>query len=274
MFAKFFIDRPRFAVVISLVLIIAGSICAYSLSVRQYPEVAPPQVNIWTTYPGADAEAVNKTVAIPIEEAINGVDDMLYMTSTANNQGVYDLTVTFEIGTDPDIAMVRVQNRLQEAMSSLPKEVNDEGIHVESTFSNLLGFIALTSPNATKDELFLTNYANSNIKNNLSRIHGMGKVQVIGASYSIRIWLDPEKLSSLGLSADDIISAIEEQNKQAALGSLGSSPSYNSESHEVLSVIAKGRLSDVSEFEDIVLKNSEGVTVKLKDAARKGSQPQ
>ena len=176
MFAKFFIDRPRFAVVISLVLIIAGSICAYSLSVRQYPEVAPPQVNIWTTYPGADAEAVNKTVAIPIEEAINGVDDMLYMTSAANNQGVYDLTVTFEIGTDPDIAMVRVQNRLQEAMSSLPKEVNDEGIHVESTFSNLLGFIALTSPNATKDELFLTNYANSNIKNNLSRIHGMGKV--------------------------------------------------------------------------------------------------
>ncbi len=268
MFAKFFIDRPRFAVVISLILIIAGGICAYSLSVRQYPEVAPPQVNIWTAYPGADAEAVNKTVAIPIEEAINGVDDMLYMTSTANNQGIYDLTITFDIGTDPDIAMVRVQNRLQEAMSSLPKEVNDEGIHVESTFSNLLAFIALTSPNATKDELFLTNYANSNLKNNLSRIHGMGKVQVIGASYSIRIWLDPEKLSSLGLSADDVISSIEDQNKQAALGSLGSSPSYHSKSHEVLSLIAKGRLSDVSEFEDIVLKNSEGVAVKLKDVAR------
>ena len=268
MFAKFFIDRPRFAVVISLILIIAGSICDYSLSVRQYPEVAPPQVNIWTSYPGADAEAVIKTVAIPIEEAVNGVDDMLYMTSTANNQGIYDLTVTFEIGTDPDIAMVRVQNRLQEAMSSLPKEVNDEGIHVESTFSNLLGFIALVSPNATKDELFLTNYANSNIKNNLSRVHGMGKVQVIGASYSIRIWLDPERLSSLGLSAYDVISAIEDQNKQAALGSLGASPSYNSKSHEVLSIIAKGRLSDISEFEDIVLKSSESGLIKLKDVGR------
>ncbi|MBR0247720.1 MAG: efflux RND transporter permease subunit [Synergistaceae bacterium] len=268
MSAKFFIDRPRFAVVISLILIIAGGICAYSLSVRQYPEVAPPQVNIWTSYPGADAEAVIKTVAIPIEEAVNGVDDMLYMTSTANNQGIYDLTITFEIGTDPDIAMVRVQNRLQEAMSQLPQEVNDEGIHVESTFSNLLGFIALTSPNATKDELFLTNYANANIKNNLSRVHGMGKVQVIGASYSIRIWLDPERLASFGLSADDVIAAIEDQNKQAALGSLGASPSYNSKSHEVLSVIAKGRLSDISEFEDIVLKSSEGGIIKLKDVAR------
>lgn len=269
MFAKFFINRPRFAVVISLFLIIAGGICAHSLSVRQYPEVAPPQVNIWTSYPGADAETVLKTVAIPIEEAVNGVDDMLYMTSTANNKGYYDLTVTFAIGTDPDMAMVRVQNRIQEAMSLLPKEVVDEGIHVESTFSNLLAFIALTSPNATKDELFLTNYANKNLKNNLSRIKGMGKVQVIGASYSIRIWLDPDKLSSLGMSAADIISAIEDQNKQAALGSIGSSPvNNNSNSHEVLSIITKGRLLDISEFENITIKNAKNANIKLKDVAR------
>lgn len=268
MFSKFFIQRPRFAVVISLILIIAGAICAYSLPVRQYPEVAPPQVNIYTSYPGADAETVAKTVAIPIEEAVNGVDDMLYMASSTNNRGYYDLTVTFKIGTDPDIAMVRVQNRIQEAMSSLPKEVVNEGIHVEVTFSNLLGFLAITSPNATKDELFLTNYANKNIKNNLSRIKGMGKVQVIGASYTIRIWLYPDRLSLMGLNVFDVVSAIEDQNKQAALGTLGTSPSFNSDSHEVLSLITKGRLSDISEFENISLKSSEGRNIKLKDVAR------
>lgn len=270
MFAKFFIDRPRFAIVISLFLIMVGGVCAFSLPVRQYPEVAPPQVDIYTSYPGADAETLIKTVAIPIEEAVNGVDDMLYMTSATNNQGVYELVVTFEIGTDPDIAMVRVQNRLQEAMSSLPKEVSDEGIHVESTFSNLLGFIALTSPNATKDELFLTNYANKNVKNNLSRIHGMGKVQVLGASYAMRIWLNPERLASFNLSASDVIAAIESQNKQAALGSLGAAPSDKNDDgdHEVISIIAKGRMTEISEFEDISLASSEGRIIKLKDVAR------
>ena len=268
MLAKFFINRPRFAIVISLVLMIAGGICAYSLSVRQYPEVAPPQVEIWTLYPGADAETLAKTVAIPIEEAVNGVDDMLYMASSTNNKGYYSLTVVFEIGTDSDIAMVRVQNRIQEAMSSLPKEVVNEGIHVDATFSNLLGFIALTSPNATRDELFLTNYANKSVKNTLSRIQGMGNVQVIGASYAIRIWLDPERLSLMGLSASDVITAIEEQNKQAALGSLGTTPAPNSGSYEVLSIVSKGRLSEVSEFENISLKSSEGRIIKLKDVAR------
>ena len=270
MFAKFFIERPRFAIVISLFLIIVGGVCAFSLSIREYPSVAPPQVNIWTSYPGADAETVIKTVAIPIEEAVNGVDDMLYMASSSNNQGVYDLTVTFEIGTDPDLAMVRVQNRLQEAMSLLPKEVSSEGIHVEETFSNLLGFVALTSPNATRDELFLTNYANKNVKNNLSRIHGMGKVQVIGASYAVRIWLNPERLTSFNLSASDVIAAIESQNKQAALGSLGASPSSNpdNDNNEVISIIAKGRMTDISEFEDISLTSSGGRIVKLKDVAR------
>ncbi len=264
MSANFFIKRPRFAVVISLFLLIAGSICAYSLSIRQYPEVAPTQINISTSYAGADAETIAKTVAMPIEEAVNGVSDMLYMTSSANNKGYYDLTVTFEIGTDPDMALVRVQNKIQEAMSLLPKEVLDEGIHVASTFSNLLGFIALTSPNSTRNELFLSNYANNNVKNTLSRIKGMGNVQVIGASYAVRVWLDTERLSSLGLSASDVITAIEEQNKQAALGSIGASPSKNSKNHEVLSIIAKGRLSDASEFENITLKDS----VKLKDVAR------
>ena len=268
MFSEFFIRRPRFAAVISLALMIAGVICAFRLPVRQYPEVAPPQVEIWTSWPGADAKSLVQSVAVPIEEAVNGVDDMLYMSSSANNSGYYDLTVTFRVGTDPDMAMVRVQNRIQEAMASLPKEVSNEGIHVESTFSNLLGFVALVSPNSTHDELFLTNYANKNVKNTFSRIRGMGKVQVIGAAYTLRIWLDPERLASLGLSAENVISAVEAQNKQAALGSAGASPSYDSDSHMVYSLITKGRLSDVGDFESIVLKNDGGRMILLGDVAR------
>lgn len=268
MFAEFFIRRPRFAVVISLVLMIAGAICAFRLPVRQYPEVAPPQVNIWTSYPGADAQSLIDTVAVPIEEAVNGVDDMLYMSSSANNSGYYDLTVTFKIGTAPDNALMRVQNRIQEAMSSLPKEVVNEGIHVEFSFSNLLGFVALVSPKATRDELFLTNYAHKNVKNTFSRIPGMGAVGVIGASYTMRIWLDPERLSALGLSTDDVIAAIESQNKQAALGKAGATPSYDSDSHLVYSLVTKGRLSEVGDFERIVLKNDGGRLIQLKDVAR------
>ena len=268
MFSEFFIRRPRFAAVISLALMIAGIICAFRLPVRQYPEVAPPKVEIWTTWPGADARSLMQSVGVPIEEAVNGVDDMLYMSSSANNSGYYDLSVTFRVGTDPDMAMVRVQNRIQEAMSSLPKEVSNEGLHVDSTFSNLLGFVALVSPNSTHDELFLTNYANKNVKKTFARIQGMGNVQVIGAAYTLRIWLDPERLASLGLSAEDVISAVEAQNKQAALGSAGASPSYDSDSHMVYSLITKGRLSDVGDFESIVLKNDGGRLILLGDVAR------
>lgn len=268
MFSEFFIRRPRFAAVISLALMIAGIICAFRLPVRQYPEVAPPKVEIWTTWPGADARSLMQSVGVPIEEAVNGVDDMLYMSSSANNSGYYDLSVTFRVGTDPDMAMVRVQNRIQEAMASLPKEVSNEGLHVDSTFSNLLGFVALVSPNSTHDELFLTNYANKNVKKTFARIQGMGNVQVIGAAYTLRIWLDPERLASLGLSAEDVISAVEAQNKQAALGSAGASPSYDSDSHMVYSLITKGRLSDVGDFESIVLKNDGGRLILLGDVAR------
>ena len=275
MFSEFFIRRPRFAVVISLVLMITGGICAFRLPVRQYPEVAPPKVEIWTNYPGADAQSLIESVAVPIEEAVNGVDDMLYMSSSANNSGYYSLNVTFKIGTDPDMAMVRVQNRIQEAMSLLPKEVAEEGLHVDTTLSNVLGYIALVSPNATHDELFLSNYAHKHVKNIFSRIHGVGNVQVIGASYTIRIWLNPERLSSLGLSAEDVISAIESQNKQAALGSIGASPSYSSESGRthtgtqlIYSLITKGRLSDTGDFERIVIRNDGSRVIQLSDVAR------
>lgn len=268
MFSEFFIRRPRFAAVISLALMIAGAICAFRLPVRQYPEVAPPKVEIWTSWPGADAQSLMQSVGVPIEEAVNGVDDMLYMSSSANNSGYYDLSVTFRVGTDSDMAMVRVQNRIQQAMASLPKEVNEEGMHVEATFSNLLGFVALMSPNSTHDELFLTNYAARNIQKTLSRIRGMGNVGVIGASYAIRIWLDPERLASLGLSAEDVISAIEAQNKQAALGSTGATPAYDSDSHMVYALTTKGRLSDAGDFEHIVLKNDGGRLILLGDVAR------
>lgn len=266
MFSKFFIHRPRFAVVISCFLMIAGGICAYSLPVKQYPDVAPPQIQVWTSYPGADAQTLANSVGTPIEEAVNGVEDMLYMSSTSSNNGEYSLSITFKTGTNTNMALVKVQNKVQQATSQLPQAVTANGITVEASFSNMLGFLALVSPKGTRDELFLTDYANSSVKNRLSRIPGMGNIQVMGSAYSMRIWVDPDKLASLGMSAGEVASAITKQNKQAALGSIGAAPSENTSM--VYSLVAQGRLTNASEFENIILKNSDGVTVKLKDVAK------
>ena len=269
MFARFFIERPRFAIVISCFLLLSGAVCGWMLPIKQYPDVAPPQVCVSATYPGADAETLARTVAVPLEEAINGVEGMIYMSSTSSSTGTYDLTVTFATGTDPNMDLVKVQNRIQQATALLPGEVTARGVSAESSFSNILGFIGLVSPNGTQDSLSLTNYASSNVKNTLGRIPGMGNVQVMGAQYSMRIWVDPQKLASLGMTASDVAAAITSQNKQAALGSIGSAPGGGPDTPMVYSITAEGRLTAASQFEDIIVKRTaEGALVRLKDVAR------
>ena len=174
----------------------------------------PPQIQVHATYPGADAETLINSVASPLEEAINGVDGMIYMNSTSSNSGYYSLTVTFKTGTDPDMALVKVQNRVQQATPLLPSEVTQRGLTTSTSFSDTLGFFALSSPNGTRDELFLSDYANNNIANVLRRVPGMGDIRLFGAKYSIRIWLDPERLAALGIAPTDVANAIRSQNRQ------------------------------------------------------------
>jgi len=268
MLSKFFIEHPRFAMVISVVLVLAGAIAAFNLPIKQYPDVAPPQIRVTAEYPGADAETLANTVGVPLEEAINGVDDMIYMESTSSNTGRYTLTITFRTGTDPDISLVKVQNRVQQAEPLLPREVTARGIQTATMFSDTLGFVALISPNGTRDSNFLVDYASNNVKNALGRVPGVGDVRVFGSKYSIRIWLDPERLASLGLSTSDIISAIENQNRQASLGAIGAAPG-NENTPLVYTLITRGRLQNVRQFEDIVVRTTpDGTMVKLKDVAR------
>ena len=269
MFSKFFIRRPRFAIVIASILMISGALCAFRLPVTQYPNIAPPQIRVIASYPGADAQTIAATVGTPIEEAINGIENMIYMASSSSNNGTYALTITFENGTDSDNALIKVQNKIQQTSARLPQIVRSMGISVFAAFSSMIGMVALSSPNGTRDELYLTNYANSSVANRLKRIAGMGDVSIIGTPYSIRIWLDPDKMSSMGLSAANVQAAIQSQNTQAALGFVGASPSSGPQSPMVYSMLTKGRLSTVSEFEEIVLKRNEaGDIVRLKDVAR------
>ena len=268
MFSEFFINRPRFAIVISIVLIILGLLAIKVLPVSQFPNITPPQVNVKTTYLGANAEVLTETVAIPIENQMNGVEDMIYMSSTSDDNGSYNLTVTFDVGTNPDIAQVKVQNRLQQVNSELPEEVTKEGIDISSENSDMLGMIVLRSPNNTYSDLFLSNFAYTNIKNPLSRIYGVGGVQIFGPKYSMRIWLDVNKISAMGLNSADIIEAVKNQNIQAAVGSVGSAPS-DINSNIVLSLTAKGLLNSVEDFSNIVVATSQnGATVFLKDVAK------
>ncbi|WP_418445713.1 efflux RND transporter permease subunit [Cloacibacillus evryensis] len=269
MFAKFFIDRPRFAMVISILMALAGVIAAFSLPVAQYPNVTPPQIQVSTTYRGADASTLANTVGAPLEEMVNGVEGMIYMNSTSSNNGQYQLTITFATGTDPDMALVRVQNRVSQVTPQLPSEVTAEGITVETSFSDTLGYLALLSPNGTYDELALMNYAYGNIRNTMKRVPGMGDVRVFGSKYSIRIWLDPARVASLGLSISDVAAAIQSQNKQASIGSIGATPGSDLNSPIVYSLQTRGRLSSIKEFDNIIVRTTEqGGLVKLRDIAR------
>ncbi len=268
MISDVFIERPRFALVISIVLSLAGALAIKTLPVSQYPQVTPPLVTVTAVYPGASARELANTVAIPLEEEINGVDDMLYMSSDCDDAGNYTLTVTFEVGTDLDLDMVKVQNRVQQAVPKLPKEVTEQGISVATRSSDRLGFLNLRSPNGTRDKLFLSDFAHNHVKNVLKRIPGVGGADVYGPKRSMRIWLDAARLTAQGLSADDVVAAIRSQNLQAALGSIGSAPSEGN-AQKVLTVQAKGRLNDPVDFREIVVRTAEkGGLVRLKDVAK------
>lgn len=268
MFSAFFINRPCFAGVISVVLVLMGLMALKELPVAQYPEITPPQIVVSATYLGAGSDVLVDTVAIPIENEINGVENMLYMSSLSDDSGSYDLTVTFEVGTDPDIAQVKVQNRLQQASSNLPEEVTKYGVKVKTQNPNMLGMLVLRSPKQTYDNLYLSNYAYANIKNNISRIKGVGQVQIFGPQYSMRVWLNSAKMTSLGLSSNDIISAVQNQNVQASIGAIGAAPS-NQNNKIVLNLKAKGLLNTVKDFENIVVKTADdGAVIYLKDVAR------
>ena len=267
MFSAFFINRPRFAIVVSIVMIMLGLMAVAVLPVAQYPEITPPQIVVSTNYLGANAKVLTDMVAVPLENEINGVEDMLYMSSSSADTGSYKLTVTFDIGTNPDIAQVKVQNRIQQAMSDLPPEVTQYGLEVKTQNSNILAMLVLQSPNHTYNDLFLSNYAHTNLKNAISRIKGVGDVQIFGPQYSMRIWLNSDKLNSMGLNSSDIMNAVKNQNTQASIGSIGAAPSV-ADNKIVLSLTAKGILNSVSDFENIVVATSDnGGTVYLKDVA-------
>ncbi|MDR1472198.1 MAG: efflux RND transporter permease subunit [Synergistaceae bacterium] len=270
MFSKFFIDRPRFAMVIACVLTIAGVIAGLNLPIKQYPDVAPPTIMVFAEYPGADAATVANTVAAPLEEAMNGVDDMIYISSTSSNAGSYQLTVTFRTGTNADMALVNVQNRIQQVSPLLPPEVTQRGLTTLKTFSNMLGFAALRSPNGTRDSLFLLDYAFNNALNVLKRVPGIGDVQIFGAQYSMRIWLDPDAMASRGIGTSEVAAAVADQNRQASLGSIGSGMGdTKGDSVIVYSLTTRGRLANVREFEEIIIRGTEeGGVVKLRDVAR------
>ena len=268
MFSQYFIDKPRFAGVISIVMILLGLLAIAVLPVSQYPQITPPQIVVSTTYPGASAQVLVDTVAVPIENQINGVENMLYMSSTSDDNGSYTLTVTFDVGTDPDIAQVKVQNRLQQVMSQLPEIVTRQGVDVKTSMSNILGMLVLRSPNRTYDELYLSNFAYTNIKNPLSRIKGIGSVDIYGPQYSMRVWLNSDKIASLGIDSTTIAQAIASQNVQASIGQVGAAPS-SKDTPMVLSLTAKGLLNSVDDFENIVVATSaDGGIVRLKDVAR------
>lgn len=267
MISRVFIERPRFAAVISIVLTLAGVLSILSLPIAQYPQVTPPQITVTAVYPGASAEVLSDTVAGPIEDAVNGVEDMIYMSSSCDNSGGYSLSVSFKVGTDRDMAQVKVQNRVSQAEPLLPSEVVQQGVTVEAQSSDMLGFIALRSPEGTRDNLFLSDYAYKVIKPALERIDGVSRAEIFGAKYSMRVWMDADRLSALGLSPSEVVEAIGKQNIQASVGSIGSTPDDGS-GQLVYTLKAQGRLNDPADFENIIVRTgADGAVVYLKDVA-------
>ncbi len=267
-FSRFFIDRPIFAAVISILIFLGGLVSIFNLPISEYPEVAPPSVVVAASYPGASPATIAETVATPLEEQINGVEGMLYMSSLATTDGNMQLTVTFKIGTDPDLAQQLVQNRVSQAEPRLPDIVRQVGVTTVKSSSSITMVVHLTSPDGTYDDLYLSNYATLNVKDRLTRIAGIGQVQVFGAGdYAMRIWLNPEKINERNLNVSDVINAIRGQNIQVSTGTIGGPP-YTDHSQVQMPINAKGRLTSPEEFEKVIIKRDEnGVVTYLSDVA-------
>ncbi len=269
MFSKFFIDRPIFATVLAILMILAGLLTVRSLPVTQYPDITPPTVFVSASYPGADAQTVAETVGVPIEEQVNGVEGMMYMSSSSGSDGSYSLEITFENGTDLDMATVKVQNRVSQAEPVLPSSVKQQGVSVQSRSSDIILFVALESKDPGRyDGLYLTNYAQLSVVDELSRIDGVGGVSAFGSGeYSMRVWLDPEKMRVRGVSPADVMAAIESQNMEVSAGSVGAPPTASGQQFE-FTLTSQGRLNEASEFGNIIIRSGDaGALLRLKDIA-------
>ena len=266
--SRFFVDRPIFAGVISVAIVLAGLLALFQLPISEYPEVVPPSVVVKAQFPGANPKVIAETVATPLEEQINGVEGMLYMSSQATSDGMLTLTVTFKLGTDPDLDQQLVQNRINQALPRLPQVTRDLGVTTTKSSPDLTMVVHLNSPDGRYNMLYLRNYAVLNVKDQLAKITGVGNVQLFGSGdYAMRIWLNPEKIAALGLTADDVVGAIRQQNVQVAAGVINGPP-YSNSGELQLPINAQGRLSDPAEFGQIVIKSQNGVVTRLKDVAR------
>ncbi|MBV7300728.1 efflux RND transporter permease subunit [Enterovibrio paralichthyis] len=268
MLSRFFIQRPKFALVISIILTLAGAIALMNLPVAEYPRISPPSVSVSAVYSGASAEVVEQAIADPIETSVNGVENMIYMSSKSANDGSYSLNVTFDIGTDPDMAQVNVQNRVAQIESKLPPEVRQVGVTVKKRSPDLLMVLNFYSPEGKYDDQFLVNYVNLNIKDQIARVKGISEVNVLGGGeYAMRVWLNPEKMANLGITTSDIRAVLNEQNVQVAAGDIGAPP-FNNAQEMTFKLVTKGRLGSVEEFENVVVRaNDDGSMIYLKDIA-------
>jgi HAE1 family hydrophobic/amphiphilic exporter-1 len=269
MISKFFIERPVLANVLAILMVVIGAVSLYRLPVAQYPDVVPPTVQVTTRYPGASARTVVDTVALPIEQQVNGVENMIYMQSYSGADGSYSLTVTFNIGTDLNFAQVLVQNRVSSALSSLPQPVQVQGVTVQKKSPAILQIVALSSPDGSRDSLYLSNYATISLKDEVARLPGVGSVTVFGAGlYSMRIWLDPNKLQVRGLTPQDVIQSLQQQSTQVASGQIGAPPAPSDQSFQyTLNVL--GRLDDPDQFANVIVKTgNEGEVTRVRDIGR------
>ena len=269
MFVNFFIDRPIFASVLAIVIVVAGAVAIPFLPIAMFPEITPPQVVVAATYPGASAEVVEQTVTTPIEQQVNGVEDMIYMSSRSGSDGTMTLNVTFKVGTDLDIAAVNVQNRVSIAQAKLPADVTRQGLTITKQSPDLVEIVALISPDGSRDELYLANFATLQVVDVLARVPGVGQVTVFnGRDYGMRLWLNPERLAGLGLTAGDVADAVREQNLQAAAGQIGQPPALPGQQFQY-TVTTRGRLTTPDEFEEIILRTrSDGSLLRVRDVAR------
>lgn len=266
---NFFITRPKFAMVISLVITIIGAVATQVIPVEQLPDITPPVISVSGFYPGANATDVCEAVAAPIESEVNGVNGMLYMESTCSNNGAYQLNITFDTARDPDLASVDVQNRVAQVMARLPADVVEQGVSVRQRSTNILLGVSMYSPDGSQNQLALSNYTSIHVRDAIARIPGVGEVMIFGArDFSMRVWLNPSQMDALNITAPDIIQALRQQNVLAAAGQVGSPPSSRQQ-QETLTIMARGRLTTPEEFGDIVIRtNANGGMVRLRDVAR------